>query len=52
MMARDLPDLVDIPENDYGIAPGMYSKADLSALLREQAGNPEAIWFIADMLED
>lgn len=37
-----------IPENDYGIEPGLR---DVVALLRKHAEQPEIIRFIADMLE-
>ncbi len=35
-----------------GIEPGVYFLSGLVALLREHAEDPEAIRFIADMLED
>ena len=48
--------LIPYAESDkpppYGIAPGAYTNADLVALLRHQKGNPDAVQFIADMLED
>ncbi len=34
-----------------GIAPGFYHINDVVALLREHKHNPEAVQFIADMLE-
>ena len=34
------------------IQPGAYSSNELVELLREQTHNPEAILFIADMLEE
>lgn len=40
-----------IPDNEVGIAEGYYSWQDLVKLLREHKGNPDAIQFIADMME-
>ena len=34
------------------IKPGVYEGNELVELLREHSANPEAIWFIADMLEE
>jgi hypothetical protein len=34
------------------IKPGVYEGNELVGLLREHSANPEAIWFIADMLEE
>ena len=62
---RQVPDVQEdfilvIPEYDTDdpkpypgdIKPGRYTSNDLAQLLREQRENPEAIEFIADMLEE
>ncbi|HZA21463.1 MAG TPA: hypothetical protein VFA32_02480 [Dehalococcoidia bacterium] len=33
------------------IKPGVYEGNEIVELLRQHSANPEAIWFIADMLE-
>jgi hypothetical protein len=34
------------------IQPGVYEGNEVVELLQEHSANPEAIWFIADMLEE
>ena len=43
----------DEPEDGYpgGIEPGKYTRNQVVAMLRKNAQNPEAITFLADMLE-
>lgn len=43
----------DEPEEEYpgGIEPGIYTRNQVVDLLRKHAENPEAILFLADMLE-
>jgi len=43
----------DEPEEAYpgGIEPGEYTRNEVVDMLRKNAQNPEAITFIADMLE-
>ena len=41
-----------IPENAYGIPEGFYGTQDIVNILRQFKGNPEAIAYIADMLEE
>ena len=54
---RQVLDQVIIPEKDEGgpypgdIQPGYYDIRGLVDLLRRHKGNPEAIQFIADMVE-
>ncbi len=58
-MPEDLLPLL-VPEHDPDhaqpypgdIEPGLYSMSGLVALLRQHAENPDAIHFIADMLEE
>ena len=40
-----------IPDNDFGIKRGHYRHREIVALLRQFKTNPEAIQFIADMME-
>ena len=40
-----------MPDNEYGIPEGYCEWSDLVALLRNYKNNPEAIQFIADMME-
>jgi hypothetical protein len=40
-----------IPDNDCGIPAGDYDWRELVALLREHSGEPETIYFLADMME-
>jgi hypothetical protein len=44
------------PENPKAypgnIQPGVYQGNEIVELLRQHSANPEAIWFIADMLEE
>jgi len=55
--ANDMSFLLIIPEYDGdepypgGIEPGYYDLAGLVALLRRHKDDPEAISFLADMLE-
>lgn len=42
---------VFLPDNEYGIAEGYYGQKELVSLLRVLKNNPDAIQFIADMLE-
>ncbi len=50
--------LFEIPAPDEGetypggLRPGEYTRSGLVELLRTHKGNPEAIQFIADMLEE
>ena len=41
------------PEEEYpgGIQPGIYTRNQVVSLMRKHAENPEAIRFLADMLE-
>lgn len=41
-----------IPENDVIVEQGYMSANDIVELLRKYKSTPEAIQFIADMLED
>jgi len=43
--------IVFIPENEYGIKEGYYTKKGLVALLRLYSKSANKIIFIADMLE-
>lgn len=43
--------IVFIPENDFGIQEGYYEANDIAMLLRTHRYDPDAIHFIADMLE-
>jgi hypothetical protein len=53
----DIEPTFPIPEPEEGatypgdIQPGYYNLAELVGLLRDNANNPDAIYFIADMLE-
>ena len=40
-----------MPENEYNIPEGNYTRSQVVILLREFKDNPNAIQFIADMLE-
>jgi hypothetical protein len=40
-----------IPDNDCGIPAGYYAWSELVSLLRKHCNEPEAIHFIADMME-
>lgn len=40
------------PENDLGIANGYFTLTQFSGLMRVHAGNPDAIVYLAEMLED
>jgi hypothetical protein len=42
---------VFIPDNDFGIPEGYYSRHGIVALLRKFRDDPRAVQFIADMLE-
>ena len=42
---------VDVPENLFGIPPGLTAVSDLAVYLRDNARNPQAIIFIASLLE-
>jgi len=42
---------VYVPENQYGIPEGEYSRNEFVRLLRENCRNPELVYFLADMLE-
>jgi hypothetical protein len=44
--------VVYIPDNEYGLKVGGRTTNDLASLLREYQDNPEAIQFIADMMEE
>ena len=43
---------VYIPENEFGIKEGNYDLSGIVELLRRFSVNPEAVHFIADMLEE
>jgi len=45
-------DKLYIPENNYNIRVGYYTLSDFVKTLRENKNNPDAIQFIADMLEE
>ena len=49
-----LPDHGDEPDERYpgDIEPGIYSLNEVVELLRKHKRNPDAIQFIADMLEE
>ena len=36
---------------DFGITPGYYDRAGIVALMRYHKANPDAIQFVADMME-
>ncbi len=40
-----------MPDNEYGIAEGYYDWSGLVKLLRKVKNNPDAMQFIADMME-
>lgn len=40
-----------IPENNFGIDEGYYSTNQIVDFLRWNSNNPDAICFIADMME-
>ncbi len=40
-----------IPDNEYEIAEGYYDWSGLVRLLRKFKNNPDAVQFIADMME-
>jgi hypothetical protein len=40
-----------IPENEYEVKPGYYTRPDIVRLLRKHHTNPKAVHFIADMME-
>ena len=42
---------VFIPTNANGVKPGYYTRRDIVELLRKHAEEPNAVYFIADMLE-
>lgn len=42
---------VYIPSNQFGIAEGNYNTNQIVQLLRDFKNNPEAIEYIADMME-
>lgn len=46
--------LLVIPEGKHpgNIEPNIYTRNETAALLREHKDNPDAIQFIADMLEE
>jgi hypothetical protein len=46
------PELFTIPENDYGIEEGPVHYSRLVDLLRVYKDHPDAIQFIADMMEE
>lgn len=41
-----------IPDNKYGIEEGRYSNHGVVELLRLNCENSEAVYFIADMMEE
>lgn len=50
----DVPDysITYIPENDFKITKGYYSRKGIVGFLRKYKSNPDKIQFIADMLEE
>lgn len=40
-----------IPDNDHGVKPGYYTIPDIVRLLRKHHVDPNAVHFIADMME-
>lgn len=40
-----------IPENDFGIRSTIYDRREIVELLRKFKFNPDAVQFIADMME-
>ncbi len=47
-----IPDAEDRKDLLYGIEPGLYDRNGLVELLRAHRTNPDAIQYIADMLEE
>ena len=47
-----IPEPAEGETNPGNIAPGRYTLAELVDLLRDHKNNPEAIQFIADMMEE
>lgn len=41
-----------IPENEYKIPEGFYGTQEIVNILRQFKSNPDAISYIADMLEE
>ena len=54
MFELQIPEHEDGPDGRYpgDIEPGTYSLNEVVELLRKHKGNPDAIQFIADMLEE
>ena len=46
-----IPDPQDGVPPDFGITPGYYDRAGIVALMRYHKANPDAIQFVADMME-
>lgn len=46
-----MSEIIYIPENDFGILEGYYSTNEIVNLLRKNCNNPQAVQFIADMME-
>ena len=46
------PEETYIPENDVIPESGHFSRNEIVDLLRKYCKNPEAVYFIADMLEE
>ena len=40
-----------VPKNQYDVSEGDYSRNEFVRLLRENSKQPDAIYFLADMLE-
>lgn len=40
-----------IPENSYGIKPGMYELNGIVSLLRSNSARHDVVQFLADMME-
>jgi len=47
-----IPDAEDGNDSLYGIKPGLYDRNGLVGLLRAHRTNPNAIQYIADMLDE
>ena len=45
-------DGVDLPYGRYGIRPGYYTLNEVVQMLRDRKDNPDAVQYIADMLEE
>ena len=46
-----IPDPRDGVPPDFGITPGYYDRAGIVALMRHHKTDPDAIQFLADMME-